>query len=65
MLILGILGYIFDIYKGKPTKPHIHPTASATTAAHQPISSLQVPRLLEMTNSKDFNEKPVKRLQNE
>ena len=39
MLILGILGYV-DIYKGKPTKPHIHSTASAATAAHQPISSL-------------------------
>jgi hypothetical protein len=37
---LGNLGIYVDIYKGKPTKPHIHSTASAATAAHQPISSL-------------------------
>ena len=37
---LGNLGIYVNIYKGKPAKPHIHSTASATTAAHQPISSL-------------------------
>ena len=49
MLILGILGYmltliyiyIYIIYiLGKTHKPHMHSTASATTTAHQPISSL-------------------------
>ena len=37
---LGNLGIYVNIYKGKPAKPHIHATALATTAAHQPISSL-------------------------
>ena len=38
---LGNLGiYVYNIYKGKPAKPNINSTASATTAAHPPISSL-------------------------
>ena len=40
MFILGILGYMLTRIKENPPNPaktHIYSTASATTAAHQPI----------------------------
>ena len=67
MFILGILGYMLTRIKENPPNPaktHTYSTASATTAAHQPIQVYKCQDCLKWpTVQKKYNENPVKRLQ--
>ena len=65
MLILGILGYMLTYIWANPPNPTYTPQPQQQQLRINQFQLYKCQDCLKMTNgSKDFNEKPVKRLQN-